>query len=298
MATETLEDYYKILDLDPNNEDELTPQKVKQAYHRALLKNHPDKLQGSTSDVQPPTELTIYTVDQITQAFKTLSNPQSKAEYDRLRTLPPAVYTGNDDISDTLNTFNQSMNAEFAAMQRSMDDFDAMMSQMDERLDTMGGRTGGMGSNFGAMYDDPFMFGGSQGRHSNTFPRRFHDSSHFQQRPATRPSSSFDEPTVDPNINHHTRRTGMQNNSSAWQQLFNMSEGSNFTPRQQSHEWVSPDGSGYARATSGRTSNGTAAWQQVFSMSSGVPSSPQQQSEEGYSSMSWRFRGSFNVRLG
>lgn len=45
---------------------------LKQAYHRALLQNHPDKHRAP-----PP-----YTIDQISAAYRTLSSPALRAAYD------------------------------------------------------------------------------------------------------------------------------------------------------------------------------------------------------------------------
>jgi|SRR5687767_12591207 DnaJ-class molecular chaperone len=47
---------------------------LKRAYHRALLKNHPDKAKSSSEP--------IHSVDQITKAWEVLSSPRLRAEYD------------------------------------------------------------------------------------------------------------------------------------------------------------------------------------------------------------------------
>ena len=52
----------------------LSPQEVKAAYRRALLQYHPDKRSDDVPDV---------TVDDIALAYKTLSEPALRAEYDR-----------------------------------------------------------------------------------------------------------------------------------------------------------------------------------------------------------------------
>ena len=54
----------------------LSPTLLKTAYHRALLLHHPDK---STS----PSHKALYTVDEISRAYKVLSDPHTRAEYDR-----------------------------------------------------------------------------------------------------------------------------------------------------------------------------------------------------------------------
>lgn len=81
MANE--EDYYQLLGLGPRQRDEaLSAQELKSAYRRALLKHHPDKDSSSnTKSLHKPT------VDDIVLAYKTLSTPSLKLEYDRhLRT--------------------------------------------------------------------------------------------------------------------------------------------------------------------------------------------------------------------
>ncbi|KAI0140881.1 hypothetical protein F4776DRAFT_661707 [Hypoxylon sp. NC0597] len=76
---------------------------VKQAYHRALLKYHPDKAASGTSSSSPsntkpatnPTSKSqsqpriTYTVDQIQHAYTVLSDRKQRQEYDRaLRSSP------------------------------------------------------------------------------------------------------------------------------------------------------------------------------------------------------------------
>ncbi|KAJ1331466.1 diphthamide biosynthesis protein 4 [Microdochium nivale] len=71
---------------------------VKKAYHRALLQHHPDKANSNTSNTSngggedaggsksknksPPRGVT-YTVDQIQEAYTTLSDTKKRAEYNR-----------------------------------------------------------------------------------------------------------------------------------------------------------------------------------------------------------------------
>lgn len=100
--------HYEILSL-PFTGTPTSPskQQLKLAYHKALLKHHPDKASSVTSDSalqsqsqsqsqsqqsqHPNTSLSSprsasapsYTIDQITTAYKTLSDPQLRAEYDR-----------------------------------------------------------------------------------------------------------------------------------------------------------------------------------------------------------------------
>ncbi|WEW59538.1 Diphthamide biosynthesis protein 4 [Emydomyces testavorans] len=88
--------YYDILEVPPPPVL-LSQSDLKAAYHRALLKYHPDKSSPSspasyvTTSVQTCTLASnvssqnsrIYTIDQITTAYKLLSDPRKKAEYDR-----------------------------------------------------------------------------------------------------------------------------------------------------------------------------------------------------------------------
>lgn len=78
---------------------EQSQQVIKRAYHRALLQNHPDKyaqLQGSaashSSTTQRPSSTKrsdVFTIDHISAAYKVLSDPKLKAEYDRSLDLAP-----------------------------------------------------------------------------------------------------------------------------------------------------------------------------------------------------------------
>lgn len=77
----TTADFYTVLDLQRRrNGRDITATELKQAYKRALLAHHPDKQSSSAA----PTNATI---DIITQAFKTLSDPVLRAEYDRNQRL-------------------------------------------------------------------------------------------------------------------------------------------------------------------------------------------------------------------
>ena len=76
--------YYTTLSLSARKHDPtLTPAEVKAAYKRALLQHHPDK---STSGPKSG-----FTVDSIALAYKILSSPALKSEYDLgLQTARPA----------------------------------------------------------------------------------------------------------------------------------------------------------------------------------------------------------------
>ncbi|CCF35516.1 CSL zinc finger [Colletotrichum higginsianum] len=87
--------YYAVLGITRKllQEEAAVPQQViKRAYHRALLQNHPDK---SKEQVRSTTSATSYankpafTVDQISTAYKVLSDSRTRAEYDRSLDLAP-----------------------------------------------------------------------------------------------------------------------------------------------------------------------------------------------------------------
>jgi len=79
------ENHYEVLAL-PSPHSACKPiayQDIKLAYRRALLLHHPDKSTPSKPLTAKPS------VDQITLAYKTLLNPTSRCEHDRLLTLKP-----------------------------------------------------------------------------------------------------------------------------------------------------------------------------------------------------------------
>lgn len=100
--------HYEVLSLPKGlleeSNKEHVPQIIKQAYHRALLRHHPDKAQtptsrpasnnnsnshnypGSNTNTHNATSLSNhpnYTVDQIARAYATLSDPATRTLYDR-----------------------------------------------------------------------------------------------------------------------------------------------------------------------------------------------------------------------
>jgi diphthamide biosynthesis protein 4 len=84
--------YYDILNVSLNdNTKQLSKQDLTQSYHRALLLHHPDKLNGVENmtpmrQTEPRTK--VYSIDEITIAYKTLSDHTLRADYDKhLRTL-------------------------------------------------------------------------------------------------------------------------------------------------------------------------------------------------------------------
>ncbi len=85
--------YYEVLGLATSAST--TKQDVKAAYHRALLQYHPDKLtsNGSLNQSTHRSEhkiAALYTVDQITAAYHTLSNPVTRVAYDKQLQLSSA----------------------------------------------------------------------------------------------------------------------------------------------------------------------------------------------------------------
>jgi len=71
-----MSNYYEILGLGSRSHDStLSAQDVKLAYRRALLEHHPDKV--------PRAATSIVTVDDVALAYKTLSDHELRAEYDR-----------------------------------------------------------------------------------------------------------------------------------------------------------------------------------------------------------------------
>lgn len=83
------QDHYEILALpaSPGASNGINEKDIKLAYRRALLVHHPDKSKPS-SNLKPKTSK--YTVDQITIAYKTLIDPATRSEYDRLRASKPS----------------------------------------------------------------------------------------------------------------------------------------------------------------------------------------------------------------
>lgn len=77
--------HYTILGLSHRSPGALSRQDVKAAYHRTLLRYHPDKTNASLSNERrlPRQHEEIYTVDQITEAYTVLASPITRAAYDK-----------------------------------------------------------------------------------------------------------------------------------------------------------------------------------------------------------------------
>lgn len=81
--------HYAILNI-PFTSSALRRTDVKTAYHRALLRHHPDK-----------TKIDSYSIDQITTAYHVLSNPALRTEYDLSLRLDSSLGSpGSTDDAD------------------------------------------------------------------------------------------------------------------------------------------------------------------------------------------------------
>lgn len=119
-------DYYQILSLPfTGSSSSLSKQQIKLAYHKALLQHHPDKARAIAQDTRPPpnrqavplspengtftrpsdsTQQRTYTIDEITTAYKTLSDPRLRAEYDRSLRLDRAKIAEHEKTGDVFHT--------------------------------------------------------------------------------------------------------------------------------------------------------------------------------------------------
>ncbi|KAH8737604.1 Diphthamide biosynthesis protein 4 [Ilyonectria robusta] len=87
--------HYQVLNLTPTLIDtQHDPTAlIKRAYHRALLRNHPDKVSASPAS-------TSFTIDQITTALTVLSSRSSRTAYDTaLRVSRPAANAQSRDAT-------------------------------------------------------------------------------------------------------------------------------------------------------------------------------------------------------
>ena len=72
---------YEVLGLDFLQISEISVRDIKQAYRSSLLIHHPDKSTPLTADIQEHSPGS--SIDEIKNAYKTLSNPKLRAELDR-----------------------------------------------------------------------------------------------------------------------------------------------------------------------------------------------------------------------
>lgn len=110
--------YYEILDVQGKlDTSQLSPQELKAAYRSALLRHHPDKNDPINSKVS-------ITVDDIALAFKTLSEPKLKAEYDRwlasnhAESVGGAVYRPHHTGLETVDLDDLDFNLETGSWSR------------------------------------------------------------------------------------------------------------------------------------------------------------------------------------
>lgn len=75
----SVQNHYEVLSLTvvSSKGEAHTLSDIKSAYHRALLAHHPDKSLPSSSTTPK------YTIDEITQAYRILSDPTSRSSFDR-----------------------------------------------------------------------------------------------------------------------------------------------------------------------------------------------------------------------
>lgn len=78
----TQANYYDILGLH-QDQPSPSPEEVKKAYRKALLSHHPDKSAKTDCQTAHASNLGTLTVDDIALAYKTLSEPALKVDYDR-----------------------------------------------------------------------------------------------------------------------------------------------------------------------------------------------------------------------
>lgn len=120
-TTSARTDYYQILDIPfcPSSAA-LSKQQIKLAYHKALLKHHPDKAGVVTQNAEIKGSVTrdgissqwgdevagarTYTIDEITTAYKTLCDPVLRAEYDRTLRLDRLKVVEREKTGDVFHT--------------------------------------------------------------------------------------------------------------------------------------------------------------------------------------------------
>lgn len=90
----TQPNYYDTLGL-RQGEPSPSPEDVKKAYRKALLSHHPDKNSRTGEQTARTTKAGAITVDDIALAYKTLSVPSLKAQYDRWLASTPQADDSN-----------------------------------------------------------------------------------------------------------------------------------------------------------------------------------------------------------
>lgn len=98
-----MDNYYRVLGLEQprSRHHDLTASDIRRAYHAALLRHHPDKVPSPSSRSSSSSALAAAahaesdgrrgstTVDLITTAYKTLSDPTGRAAHDRALSRQP-----------------------------------------------------------------------------------------------------------------------------------------------------------------------------------------------------------------
>ena len=116
----SFKDYYQILSLPfTSSSAGLSKQHIKLAYHKALLKHHPDKANAiaqesstpgstfassNTTSTSSTNGVRTYSIDEITTAYKTLSDPGLRAEYDRTLRLDRQKVAEREKTGDVFHT--------------------------------------------------------------------------------------------------------------------------------------------------------------------------------------------------
>lgn len=94
MASQAPPNYYAILEIS----DKATPQQIRDAYKRAALKSHPDRV----PDGSPEREARTRKFQLINDAYYTLSDPTRRREYDmQRRRFPSSSWGGGDPFTST-----------------------------------------------------------------------------------------------------------------------------------------------------------------------------------------------------
>ena len=87
-------DHYEVLGLSTHRYDvDLPASRLRDAYKRALLLHHPDKeVEARRGDVPANAEVTV---DDVAQAYKTLSNPEERKQYDQMLRMKASTDSGD-----------------------------------------------------------------------------------------------------------------------------------------------------------------------------------------------------------
>ena len=127
------QNHYEVLALPPAKDSDSAPTSdaIKSAYHRALLVHHPDK---SSHRALPSTaSRSKYTIDQISQAYRILSDPKSRSSFDRKLGLYPQLFTVSTE--NTISVSGVTPNSETV-------DLDDLVYDDEQRLWYRGCRCG------------------------------------------------------------------------------------------------------------------------------------------------------------